>query len=124
MIDNKDNLKSLEEISNTFNEAMVEIEKDQEQYWNSLSKEDQLKAFCAVSRRIYQAELVDQGTYRHTLYGVFKFGPESYAPAQMAGYLDIHNAIMAEDHNSQLLRAFCEKYNIENADNKIKEFFL
>lgn len=123
-MNDKDNLKSLEEISKTFNEAMAEIEKDQEQYWNSLSKEDQLKAFCAVSRRIYQAELVDQGTYRHTLYGVFKFGPESYVPAQMANYLEIHNAIMASDHDSRLLEAFCAKYNIEDADNKIKEFFL
>ena len=29
-----------------------------------MSKEDQIKAFCAVSRRIYQAEILDQGTYR------------------------------------------------------------
>lgn len=75
------------EFSKQFNDVMNEIEKNSEEYWNSLSKEHQLAAFCAVSRRIYQAEIVDQGTYRHALYGVFGFGPESYAPAQLAGYM-------------------------------------
>jgi len=92
MSDNNDRLKALEEISKTFNEAMAEVKKNSEAYWNSLSKEEQLKAFCAVSRRIYQGELVERGTYRYVLYDVFGFGPEAYAPAQMANYLEIHNA--------------------------------
>ena len=95
-----------------------------EEYWNSLSKEHQLAAFCAVSRRIYQAEIVDQGTYRHALYGVFGFGPEAYAPAQLAGYLAIHNSIMASDHDERLLKAFCVKFGIEDADAKIRDYFL
>jgi hypothetical protein len=72
----------LVDFSNQFNEAMAEVEKESEAYWNSLSKEEQLKVFCAVSRRIHQAEIVDQGTYRYALYNVFGFGPEAYAPAQ------------------------------------------
>jgi hypothetical protein len=112
------------ELSKQFNDVMNEIEKNSEEYWNSLSKEHQLAAFCAVSRRIYQAEIVDQGTYRHALYGVFGFGPESYAPAQLAGYLAIHNSIMASDHDERLLKAFCVKFGIEDADAKIKDFFL
>lgn len=90
---NEDRLKSLEEISKIFNEAMAEVEKESEDFWNSLSKEDQLKAFCAISRRIYKGEIEDRGTYRYVLYDVFGFGPEAYAPAQLAGYLTIHNAI-------------------------------
>ena len=122
---NDDNiLKSLDEISRDFNEVMKRIENEQEAYWNSLSKEEQLKAFCAVVRRIYQAEIVDQGTYRHALYGVFGFGPESYGQAQIAGYLTIHNSIMAEDHDQRLLQAFCEKNNIEDAEKKIQEFWV
>jgi hypothetical protein len=97
MSDNDDLLKTFEEISKTFNEAMDEVEKESEEYWNSLSKEDQLKAFCAVSRRIYQGELVKRGTYRYVLYDVFGFGPEAYAPAQMANYLEIHNALYGAD---------------------------
>jgi hypothetical protein len=95
----EDALKAFEEFAKMFLEAMDLIEKDSEAFWNSLSKDDQLKAFCAVSRRIHQGEIVDKGSYRHVLYGVFGFGPEAYAPAQCAGYLDIHNAIVTEDDN-------------------------
>lgn len=90
---NEDLLESLQELSEIFNKAMKEIEEDQEQFWNSLSKEDQLKAFCAVSRRICEGEIVKRGSYRYVLYQVFGFGPESYVQAQDAGYLSIHNAI-------------------------------
>ena len=117
-------LQELQDLSNLFTEAMDRIKEDEEAYWNSLSKEDQLKAFCAVARRIHQAELIDKGSYRHALYGVFGFGPESYAPAQMAGYLDIHNSIFDHDHESRLLEAFCVKYNIEDAEKKITEFLI
>ena len=116
--------ENLIELSKQFNDVMNEIEKNSEEYWNSLSKEDQLKAFCAVSRRIYQAEIVDQGSYRHALYGVFGFGPESYAPAQLAGYLEIHNSIHGPDHDDRLLKAFCVKFGIEDADAKIRDYFL
>ena len=122
MSEEKITCEDLIELSKQFNDVMNEIEKNSEEYWNSLSKEDQLKAFCAVSRRIYQAEIVDQGTYRHALYGVFGFGPESYAPAQLAGYLTIHNAIYDEDHDERLLAAFASENGIENPEEAVKEF--
>jgi len=122
--DKREALKSLEEISRVFNEVMDEIEQQSEAYWNSLSKEQQLQVFCAVTRRIHKAELVDKGSYRYALYNVFGFGPESYAPAQMAGYLAIHNSIFDHEHESRLLKAFCVKYNIEDADNKVTEFLI
>ena len=125
MNDNIDELlKASEEFSKQFNDVMKEIEDEHEAYWNSLSKDDQLKAFCAVVRRIYQAEILDQGSYRHALYGVFEFGLESYAQAQMAGYLTIHNSIMSEDHDQRLLEAFCKKNNIEDAEKKIQDFWI
>ena len=124
MSEEKITCEDLIELSKQFNDVMNEIEKNSEEYWNSLSKEHQLAAFCAVSRRIYQAEIVDQGTYRHALYGVFGFGPEAYAPAQLAGYLAIHNSIMASDHDERLLKAFCVKFGIEDADAKIRDYFL
>jgi hypothetical protein len=112
----------LRETSNFYVEVMKEIENEQEAYWNSLSKEDQLKAFCAVSRRIHQAEILDQGTYRHALYGVFGFGPESYTQGMDCGYMAIHNSIMPDDHDEKLLKAFCEKYEISNREEKVSEF--
>jgi len=80
-----------------FRLAMDEIEQDSEAYWNGLSQEDQLKAFCAISRRIHKGELVERRSYRGVLYDVFGFGPEAYAPAQCANYLEIHNALYGAD---------------------------
>lgn len=113
-----------DELSKTFNAAMRAIEDEQEQFWNSLSKEDQLKAFCAVSRRIFKGEIEEKGSYRYVLYQVFGFGPEAYAQAQDAGYLGIHNAIVDEGYDGRLLRAFCKKYDIEDAEAKVLGMFL
>ena len=96
-------MQDLSDVSDRFNSVMKLIEQEQEEYWNSLTKEQQLAAFCAVSRRIHQGELVDQGSYRHVLYGVFGWGPEAYAPAQLAGYLEIHNAIRDSNDDRRLL---------------------
>jgi hypothetical protein len=86
----------LRETSNFYMEAMKEIEKEQEAYWNSLSKDDQLKAFCAVVRRIVQGELHDKGSYRWVLYDVFGFGPESYTQGMECGFMALHNAIIPD----------------------------
>jgi hypothetical protein len=114
----------MEELQNEFARVFKEIEQEQEQYWNSLSKDDQLKCFCAVARRIYEGEIKESGSYRYVLYDVFGFGAEAYAQAQMAGYLSIHNAIMSEDHDYKLLTAFCRHHNIENYQDKVSEFFM
>jgi hypothetical protein len=97
-----DDKKKMEEISKSFNQIMKHLENEQEKFWNSLSKEDQLKAFCAVSRRIFEGEIENSGTYRYILYHVFGFGSESYTQAQMAGYLSIHNLIAAGRKNSEV----------------------
>lgn len=82
-----------EEITNIFNQWEHDLEQDHDNYWNSLSKDDQLKAFCSVMRRLHKAEVVDSVSYRYVLYNVFGFGPESYVQAQVSGFLAIHNAI-------------------------------
>ena len=81
------------EASKIFIEAMKEIEDEQEEWWNSLSKDDQLKAFCCISRRIYQGEIVENRSYRGMLYSTMGFGPEAYVQAQDARYFEIHNSI-------------------------------
>lgn len=118
-----DNNAKLNEISKTFNQSMKEAEDAQEQYWNSLSKEDQIKCFCAVARRIHKGEIEDRGTYRWVLYDVFGFGPESYAQAQIAGYLAIHNSIMGPDEERNLLLAFAKHLGSENPDESVSNFY-
>lgn len=87
-------LESLEAFSRDFKESMLAYEMESEDFWSSLSYDEKLYAFCAISRRIHKGEIVDNGSYRYVLYDVFGFGPDAYAVAQMAGYLDIHNAIV------------------------------
>jgi hypothetical protein len=110
-------MHALQELGKVFNEAMNKLEVKQENYWNSLTKEQQLDAFCAVVRRIYRGEIEENGSYRYVLYNVFGFGPEAYAPAQMAGYLAIHNQIFGEDHETRLLEQFCKtKFNMTDTE--------
>ena len=113
--------KSLEESSNAFNKICEEWEKEQEEYWNSLTKEEQLKVFCAVSRRIYEGEILEQGSYRYVLYNTFGFGPEAYAPAQVAGYLSIHNAIFDAEHERDLLVAFAKSQGL--GEESVDDFY-
>jgi alanyl-tRNA synthetase len=86
-----------DELYDEFARIEKSLEKEQEEFWNSLSKEDQLKAFCAVMRRLVQGELVDQRSYRGVLYDTFGFGLESYLQAQLAGYMAIHNSIVPKE---------------------------
>lgn len=115
-------LDALTEMSNQFTEAFELIEKEQERYWNSLTKEQQLMVFCAISRRIVEGELEAKGSYRYILYEVFGFGPEAYAPAQMAGYMTLHNSIHSASHDIDLLTAFCKKNKINSYKQKIDDF--
>jgi hypothetical protein len=89
--DKKSLIESLQDISEVFNQAMKELEQEQEAYWDSLTEDQRLSVFCAVVRRIHKALFVEKTSYRGTLYDVFGFGMESYVQAQVAGYIDIHN---------------------------------
>jgi hypothetical protein len=90
------------EFSEAFNSAMKKIEEDQEKFWSSLSKEDQIKAFCCVSRRLFEGEIKNPRSYRGILYDIFGFGPEAYAQAQCAGFLAIHNSIMTDEEFNEM----------------------
>ena len=116
----EEELAAFSEASRVWAEVMQEVENQSETYWNSLTKEQQLQAFCAVSRRIYKGEIEDKGTYRWVLYDVFGFGPEAYAPAQLAGYLSIHNAIFSADHEHRLLSKFAEHLGLTAEDAELK----
>lgn len=85
--------EKLRAAGEAFREAIEEQEKEQETWWDTLTPDQQLDAFCCVVRRIHKGDVVEGGSYRYVLYDVCGFGPEAYVPAQCAGYLDIHNLI-------------------------------
>jgi hypothetical protein len=69
------------------------IEADMDEWWNSLSKDDQMKAFYSVIKRLVDGELVQKGSYRYILYQVFGFDAEAYGLGMMCGYMELHNSI-------------------------------
>ena len=101
------------EACRLFEEGMSLVEKKSEDYWNSLTKEQQLDAFCAVIRRIYLGDCLQRRSYRGVLYGVFGFGPEAYAAAQRAGYLSIHNDLFEPNGDYDTLKAFCLLHGLD-----------
>jgi len=74
-------------------EFQEQQDKDMDQWWNSLSKQDQQRAFYSVCKRIYMADVEDKGSYRHALYKVFDFDLDSYGLGMDCKFIDIHNLI-------------------------------
>lgn len=68
-------------------------EKEADEWWSKLTPDEQLQAFYSVIKRVYQGDVVEQGSYRYVLYDVFGFGPDSYAVGMDCGYMSLHNAI-------------------------------
>ena len=89
--------KSLGEILAELSELQEDIEKKTESemdtWWNDLSKEDQMRAFYSVVKRLVDGELNQKGSYRYVLYEVFGFDSSSYMLGMMCGYMALHNSI-------------------------------
>lgn len=114
-----------DELANSFKLWELELEENHDKFWNGLSKDDQLKAFCSVMRRLYKAEIEERGSYRYTLYNVFGFGPESYAQAQVSGFLAIHNAIWDGERLSELINKLEQRVveSMPDRPEEIKQVF-
>jgi hypothetical protein len=82
-------------------EAFAQMEEDfkreEKEFWDSFTKDEQLLLFCHMTRLLVQGELIEQRSYRGMLYSIFGFDESSYLRAQLAGYFDIHNALDTGD---------------------------
>lgn len=92
-IDAAEAASELYALADVYKKAQEAIKEQQEQFWNSFTKQQQLDLFCAVVRRIYQAEIVERRSYRGTLYEIFGFDESAYGAAIEAGYMTLHNSI-------------------------------
>ena len=85
------------QLLSVLSEEQEEIEKcidfNMDEWWNSLSKDDQMKAFYSVVKRIVDGELKHKGSYRYILYQVFGFDAEAYGLGMLCGFMDLHNSI-------------------------------
>ena len=92
-----------QEMTAQFERSFKDLETQQEEYWAGLTKDQQLDLFCCVVRRLVKGEIVDNRSYRGILYDTFGWGPEAYAVAQMAGYINLHNAIFKKERIHEIL---------------------
>jgi len=104
-------IETLSELSEYLKEAETQYKQECDEYWASLSEEDRLRAFYSVISRVVQGELKDRGSYRHVLYGVFGFGPESYSIGMQCGYLTLHNRIYTEEQDNEMFDRYYKLYN-------------
>jgi hypothetical protein len=123
MINENQYFETSKELETFCQEWENDLKKDQDDYWNNLSKEDQLRAFCSVIRRLYKAEIEEKGSYRYVLYKAFNFNTESYLQAQVNGFLELHNAIFDKSRLNSLfdnLITFLSK-KLSNNPDEIKQ---
>ncbi len=114
MNDNQKELfKELSGLQKLFDEHQDIFKADSEELWNSLDRKQQLLIFCAVIRRLYKYEILENLSYRGVLYDGFRFDIDSYGLAQDAGYLKIHNSIYSQDEILDLFKKVFEHKNIE-----------
>ena len=92
--------KALTEMREHQEQAETAYENDADKFWNSLSKEDQLKCFYSVCNRIHEGDIAKRGSYRYVLYDVFGFGPEAYTVGMNCGYMAIHNRLFPDEESN------------------------
>lgn len=114
-------LDALAETSRSFNQAMKEYQDSCNSYWNSLGPEDQLMAFCAIVERLHRGEIEHKRSYRGMLYDVFGWGPEAYATAQCAGFLDLHNSIYSFEDLIVVFKNTLEELEIQVPEDRLGE---
>lgn len=95
--DKEESLQNLTDFGKAWQEAKKEYEAENDAWWNNLSETEREDAFYAVVKRIYQADIVDNGTYRYALYDVFGFDMGMYGRGMDCGYMELHNAIYDSD---------------------------
>lgn len=86
-------LKSLTALSEQQEHTRLRYEAENDAWWNALTEREREDAFYAVVKRIYRAEIEDRGSYRYTLYDVFKFDAGMYGRGMDCGYMELHNSI-------------------------------
>ncbi len=86
-------LDQLAELGQEMENSRKIYEHDNDTWWNNLSEKEREEAFYAVIKRMYKAEVADNGTYRWALYDVYGFEPSMYGMGMDCGYMAMHNII-------------------------------
>jgi hypothetical protein len=102
MTDKKSLLDVIAQESEHFQELIRQEAVEMDQWWDSLSQEDQMRAFYSVVKRLVKGEIEDRGSYRYILYDVFGFDAESYMLGMNCGFMTLHNSIYTQQEMREL----------------------
>ena len=105
---------ALDNIREKFEEASKKYDKEADEFWNGLSYDERLMAFYSVCKRIWQGDVIDEGSYRYVLYDTFGFGMDAYGIGMQCHYMDLHNLLYDGVKNSE---HFDRKYYEDGKDN-------
>ena len=87
-------------------------------WWNGLTEDEREGAFYAVCKRIYEARIKDDRSYRGTLYDKFGFGPHMYAAGMECGFFSLHNML----HDAVELEAMKDATRFEVIDDQGRKY--
>lgn len=79
-------------------------------WWDSLPKDVQEKAFFCVVKKLADAELVNQKSYRQILHEDFGFDKGAYYMGIICGFMALHNSIVPQVELSEMRQALREKF--------------
>jgi len=119
--------KEWKDLSEKFNDGVKQMQARQEEYWNTLTADQQLDVFCVIMSKLAKGELDEGRTYRGILYDTFGWGPDAYMPAQVSGFLDIHNAIFSYEEKVDMIKKFCQQamdITKDDLDEQIRNYIL
>ena len=114
-------MDQLHETGNAFAKAMDEYQQMANSYYSGLEPEEQLWAFCSIVEKLSKGELDENRSYRGILYETFGWGPESYAAAQCAGFLGLHNSIYRFEDLATVFKNTLKELELEVDDEKLTE---
>lgn len=104
-------LGKLSELGELMEQERVSYEAENDAWWSRLSTKEREDAFYAVVKRVYQGELVEQGTYRYILYDIFGFDGSMYMRGMDCGFMALHNAIKTPDEE-QIIFNYLENKSV------------
>ena len=92
-MENETLFSALADFSEAEAKAVSEYETENNKWWNGLTPDEREDAFYAVCKRIYEARVVENRSYRGTLYDKFGFAPHTYRLGMECGFFSLHNML-------------------------------
>ena len=98
---NEDSIEALIAWGEAQEQEELQYRRDMDSWWDELDLETRRRAVYSVVRRIHEAELVEETSYRRMI-ELLGLEPEDYHLGQIAGLLELHNHIVSRSEMRKL----------------------